>query len=460
MCGSQQDWSWLLRRLESGQECVEELRSFLRAGGRANDVVRFTLGNREERRPPCPRSLKLLLEEGADPNYVDPQLGSPLLHVAAWSSTPEVAALLLEHGADIERGEEGVDAPPMNTALAAGNAPVAMLLLERRASATWKHKDGATALHVALAWICDDARAGRRIPPLGDEPFELVSALLRGGADPSLREGMRGLTAVSACREALHSSPWLQDPTIGEDFRLTAEKLHRLLTVVDEAMQLKAKGNTAFSGGKHERALEAWGSAREKLDGAGLSGHHLAVLWSNEANCRKKMGDIEGCRAACEAGLAQPCAATIRAKLEFHLKTRDAVPPAAATARAAGTAAAVEKAPQAESTASRETSKTGEVDGETPKKAEVDGGADGSPTPEKPAKAKAKKTQLKSGFLQDIGESETPMYGPEGSKQGKNHSDLVWVPVRNTMQQVPYGKVLPIEYDHREIEKEDAPDSD
>merc|ERR1712217_747386 len=211
----------------------------------------------------------------------------------------------------------------MGTALAAGNGPVALLLLNRRANVQWKHDDGATPLHVATAWISDAERSHRRRPPVGDEPREIIEKLLHNGADPSQREGMRGMPLLDAFREGMRTSPWLEDDEIGEEFKATSQKIYDLIAAADQAMKMKAKGNKAFTANNHSEALEHWASGRSSLEKGGLAGHHMAVLWSNEANCRKKMGDWSRCRAACESGLGPYCAASVCAKLEYHLADCD-----------------------------------------------------------------------------------------------------------------------------------------
>mmetsp|Transcript_101122 Transcript_101122/g.291084 ORF Transcript_101122/g.291084 Transcript_101122/m.291084 type:complete len:450 (+) Transcript_101122:62-1411(+) len=435
--GSTQDWTWLVERLQSGVDSPEEVKSFLAVGGQPNVAISATIGNREARVQPCPRSLELLLKARADPNQIDPNLGSPLLHLAAWAGTPDVVERLLDYRAHIDIPEDDVGTPPLNTALAAGNAPVARLLLERKAGVQWRHKDGASALHVAVAWITDEGGAHRRRAPVGEEPLSVISALLEGGADPSHREGHQGLTPVDAMRDALRSSPWLLDNEIGPEFKKSAENIHTLISAADGAMRSKAKGNKAFNDGSYEAALAAWGEAREILRKHKISGHHVAVLCSNEANCRKKMGDLDGCKVACEAGLAQRCTSPIRKKLEFHL---------------AGCSAAVAKpdgpdSPAANAGDGAPAASTGSTDPDV-----------AAARPKGPAERPAA-TKLRGGFLKDIGEGSKPMYGPEGSSQGINHSDPVWVPLRGGRHQVPYGKVMPVVYDREEVEDRE-PDSD
>lgn len=448
---SQQDWSWLYQRLASGSESVGELEQFLRAGGRPGDMVLATLGNREQEAKPCPRSLEFLLEARVDPNLVDQRLGSPLLHVAGWmSSIPEPASLLLKFKADLELGEQGQPGTPaLNTALAAGNAPVALLLLRARANVQWKHEDGATALHVATAWISDAERAGRRMPPCGEEPVEVVSLLMHNGVDPLQREGVKGLTPLDGFRESMKVSPWLRNQVQGkagteleEKVRRTFEKVHALMVAAEEAARLKATGNQAFSAGKLEEAMKAWAEGRRLLQRESISGHPLAVLWSNEAMCLKKKGDLEGCRSACEQGLGLFCSEAVRKKLQHNL----------AESAAGAKAAAEETRP----TPSCGEKGSPEAAGAAVAAAAIKQEPKGKESPSEPRqKRKEAAGGLKGGFLKSIGESSKPMYGSKGSVQGKNHSDLVLCPAQGSMHKVPYGKVVPITCPDVEQEEEE-----
>lgn len=259
--------------------------------------------------------------------------------------------------------------------------------------------------------------------------------LLRGGADPTqpLGEGTQhGLSALGAFQCNMHSSPWLRDEKLGPEFKRIAEQIYKLLAAGDNAMSLKVKGNKAFGEQRFEPALEAWTQARVVLDEEGIAGHHVAVMWSNEAMCCKKMGDLERCRRACEEGLKCICSASVRAKLDCNLAACSKQPPAAPTAAQteAGTGLG---------------SRSAEARQGTSAKPQVPGHAESEMNPSTSTKASKKRTVMKGGFLNGIGDSKKPMYGPEGSVQGKNHSDLVKVRVNGTMQEVPYGKVCPIE---------------
>merc|ERR1712146_675028 len=60
---------------------------------------------------------------------------------------------------------------------------------------------------------------------------------------------------------------------------------------------------------------------------ADVRGHHLAVLWNNEALCRRNMGDYEGSKAACKEGLTHYTTPEIRKKLEHNLTEAEKPPP-------------------------------------------------------------------------------------------------------------------------------------
>jgi len=52
---------------------------------------------------------------------------------------------------------------------------------------------------------------------------------------------------------------------------------------------------------------------------ADIRGHHETVLYSNEALCLRKMGDVEKSKEACKEGLTQYTAKRIKDKLQFNL---------------------------------------------------------------------------------------------------------------------------------------------
>merc|ERR1711879_576395 len=83
-------------------------------------------------------------------------------------------------------------------------------------------------------------------------------------------------------------------------------------------MKKKAKGNQAYAKGEYTQALDAWAGGRKTLEDADISGHHVAVFWSNEAMCCRKIADLNRCNVACQAGLRHYCSSSVRGKLEHH----------------------------------------------------------------------------------------------------------------------------------------------
>merc|ERR1712045_106948 len=70
----------------------------------------------------------------------------------------------------------------------------------------------------------------------------------------------------------------------------------------------------------YDAAIKAWADARSRWAMAGVQGHHVAVLWNNEALCRRRMRDIEGSKVACQEGLKLYTTDEIRKKLQFNLE--------------------------------------------------------------------------------------------------------------------------------------------
>merc|ERR1719343_1539106 len=166
-----------------------------------------------------------------------------------------------------------------------------------------------------------------RMPPVGQEPRAVLEMMLHNGVDPTLTEGMTkgnnrstGMTPLETFRREIQRSPWRTHPEVGPKFDQTARMVHRLLEQGEEAVRLKGQGNKAFSGGRYPDALEAYARAREIWDTAKIRGHHVAVLWSNEATCYKKASEWDDCIRACEEGITHYCTAKIRSKLTGTLK--------------------------------------------------------------------------------------------------------------------------------------------
>jgi len=321
----------LLEKLQSGDDNEETAKEFLDFGTSIPDgLVIAALGNRTQKLDGCPKVLKALLEAKGNPNATDPMTKGNIIHNACYFGTWDVVRVLLEHRADVNNKEPQMDTPPLNTAIAAGNGQVCLELLRRHADVNWKHHDGASALHVAVAWVASSHNANLRMPPLGREPFEVIQAMLHNGCDPTQTEGMSkgahratGMRPLETFRREVARSPWRTDPTVGPKFDKNAQEINRLLEQGESAMQLKGDGNKAYKALKYDDALKAWAEGREILDKAGVHGHHLAVLWNNEALCRRKMRDVEGSRNACNEGLKLFATPDIRKKLEHNLTECD-----------------------------------------------------------------------------------------------------------------------------------------
>lgn len=289
--------------------------------------------------------------------------------------------MLLDFRADIEAKERQMKTPPLNTALAAGNAKVCLELLNRNADVLWTHEDGATALHVATAWISSSHNAQLRMPPMGEEPRAVISMMLHNGVDPTQCEGKTksatrgmGMTPLETFRRQIASSPWRSDPTLGQKFDKNAKVIHALLEQGEQAVKSKGQGNTAFGERRYEDALKFYSDARQTWEIMDIRGHHSAVLWSNEATCHRKLEAWEKSRDASREGLKHYCSAKIRKKLEDLL--------AEAEVELADCASGIIK--------------------EKP-----------------PAPPKKPPTKLDDGFIEKAAASDKPIYGEDGSSQGK-----------------------------------------
>lgn len=419
----------LRAKLQSGQECETESMEFITNGGSPDDLLLPALGNRDTKAAPCLRTLRTLLEWRGNPNIMDSNMGSPAIHLAAWHSSAEAVALLLDAGANLEAGEQGGETPPLNTALAAGNAKVALMLLSRKANVQWKHPDGATCLHVAAAWLTDSDGARRRMVPQGDDPRALVAALLHNGVDPTQREGMRGLTPFDAWRGSLPRSPWIAgDEKLKLEFTKSAEEVTRLLAAADDAMKKKVKGNKALQEKRYDEALEEWSTGRRLLEAEGLSGHHVAVFWSNQAICYKAMGDMQRCQSASQEGLTHYCSHSVRSKLEKH---------------AADSASEMDGMPWGNPL-------------EPPKKPQAEAEPLAPPAPKPKPRPKTTETQMKKGFLSD---KKGDLYGPDGSVQGQlpqfyNDSRGIKIPINQPGGKGPKPIIVPMPEMNSDSEEE------
>lgn len=317
----------LLAKLSRGEDAEDDARRFIDFGTSIPEQLTVAaFGQRSSQVPPCPKALRLLLEAKTNPNAADPITQGSIFHTACWQGTDEVVKLLLDFKADMEAKEPRMQTPPLNTALAAGNAKVCLELLNRNADVSWKHSDGASALHVACAWIASSHNSNLRLPPVGEEPRAVIAMMLHNGVDPTQTEGMSkgtnrstGMTPLETFRREIARSPWRTHETIGKKFDSTARAIHVLLEQGEQGMKLKDLGNKAFKEKRYDDALKLWAEARDVWAKADVRGHHLAVLYNNEALCRRTMGDLEGSRKACEEGLTHYTSPQIRAKLEHNL---------------------------------------------------------------------------------------------------------------------------------------------
>eukprot|EP00439_Symbiodinium_sp_Y106_P018068 s1697_g2.t1 len=320
----------LVAKLQKGEDAMDEAKHFVQYGSSIPDgLVVGCFGLRARGIKSQPDVLAFLLAHKGNPHAEDPMTQGPAIHSACWHGSVEVVKVLLEFKADLEAKEPKMETPPLNTAIAAGNAPVCLELLKRNADVQWKHHDGATALHVATAWIASSHNSDLRMPPTGEEPRKVIAMMLHNGVDPTQTEGMskgthrsEGMTPLESFRREIARSPWRTHEQIGRKFDETAKSIHLLLEQAEEAVKLKQTGNKALKEKRYDDALKAWRHAREIWKKADVSGHHVAVLWSNEAICCRQMEGVNLAAAiqACEEGLKLYALPQIRQKLQHSLE--------------------------------------------------------------------------------------------------------------------------------------------
>ena len=123
--------------------------------------------------------LKLLLENGADPNAVNPECDESALFFAAGWNKSESVNLLLEHGAKVDQANyEGIT--PLINAVKSNHLDLLKPLITHGANINAQAKDGCTALIYAT-------RKGY---------FEMVKALVEAGANVNSTDKAGG-TAVN-----------------------------------------------------------------------------------------------------------------------------------------------------------------------------------------------------------------------------------------------------------------------
>jgi ankyrin repeat protein len=129
------------------------------------------------------RTVRVLLDRGADPNGGDRTRATPL-HRAAEFDRPSLAGILLDTGADVAaRTMEGYT--PLHTAALTGSAPVAKILLARGGSVGARAALGVTPLHCAA---------------IGDR-VTVAEVLIGAGANPASKS-THGLTPADYARTA------------------------------------------------------------------------------------------------------------------------------------------------------------------------------------------------------------------------------------------------------------------
>ena len=148
------------------------------------------------RRTGNPTIVRLLLQEGWDPNAPDDGGRSPL-HYGARNTNPMVVSHLLDADADLKaRDNDGYTALHW-AAAQSGNGRVIKVLLDRGADPFAESNDGRTPLHSALRYRADDGVVSTMLEAGADAhltPLQLavlvqgavsVEQLLTEGADPN-----------------------------------------------------------------------------------------------------------------------------------------------------------------------------------------------------------------------------------------------------------------------------------
>ena len=119
--------------------------------------------------------IRMLLDEGADPEMTDASSATPL-HRAAARGDMAIVSLLLERGASPSQADSA-GATALHQAASSGHAAIAKLLLDQGASPGATKDDGSRPLDAAV----DAATAAHHGPARRDGAVEIAEALVRAG---------------------------------------------------------------------------------------------------------------------------------------------------------------------------------------------------------------------------------------------------------------------------------------
>jgi len=163
--------------------------------------------------------VKQALDAGVRPNAHDSQ-GMTALMSAASFNRRDIAGLLLDRGADLEARDMFGFTALIHTAQATPEPETISFLLQRGAKVNAKSNTGLTALMVAANNDHTDPKvvslllaAGADVNAADNDGFtpliwaaisstpDMVSALLKAGADPRARERLHGTTAADCAAD-------------------------------------------------------------------------------------------------------------------------------------------------------------------------------------------------------------------------------------------------------------------
>ncbi len=241
-----------------------------RSRAQAQDAVRFsTPGIRSEVVEAVRRGdlamLRTLLESGADPNEVDPEIRAPVLSWASHYNNPEAVRLLLDKGADVNKPSAGGHRA-LHSAAFFAHPEVLRMLIERGADVRVKDNSGSTSLQATRGSWSDVRGIAQflRIPVPSDETAfrqrrEQCRQLLS-------QNGAGDLKASTAPKESSVANG-SKAPETQEGLLTASRRAYRDLLTSD---QFEVKGSGRISGGD--------GSGRWHLV-LGSIFDHLWFLW-------------------------------------------------------------------------------------------------------------------------------------------------------------------------------------